>query len=478
MTPRTRKANLDSWISSEPNPRGYYEAKVWMGTKGDGQPDRRHVQRRTLAAVRRRVRELESARSAGVTGKPGKPPTVQEMLERHLNVILPSRGRAPRTIADYWSKCRNDIFPRWGGQRADRLLPEHIEEGLAEMRAEGHAPSHIRKVLAILSSAYEVQVERQNVARNPCRHVEAPRVSDPQTIVLTQDEAVTILEIAAGRPNGDRWVVGLSYGLRQGEALGMRWKCLDLETGKLEISAQIQRLTWRHGCGDPVKRRMRQQGASDEDIAAAVVAAERECARRHCKTRACPKKCSRHTRACPPPCPDGCRDHARDCPLRKEGGLVFREIKEKRRKTIWLDGELTELLRRHRDAQYLQRVTADTEWEENDLVFSQWNGRPVDPRRDYGEWQSILGAAGLPERRLHSLRHSAATFLIGEGVALPVVQKILGHSDIRVTERYVHVAEAQMKEAAGRMSRMLRRSGNGMVTGTKSGPTTRDDGLV
>ena len=66
--PRTRRGNLESWISAKPNPRGYYEAKVWMGTKGNGQPDRRHVQRKTLAAVRKRVRELERQRDTG-TGR-------------------------------------------------------------------------------------------------------------------------------------------------------------------------------------------------------------------------------------------------------------------------------------------------------------------------------------------------------------------------------------------------------------------------
>lgn len=460
-----RKANRDSWISDKPNPKGYYEAKVWMGTKGDGSPDRRHVQRKTLTAVTDRVKQLEAARVAGISRKPGKAPTVREMLTWHLEVTLPSRGRAPRTIADYWSKCRNDIFPRWGGQRIDRLLPEHIEEGIAEMLAEGHAKSHVRKVLAILSSAYEVQVKRENVARNPCRQVEPPELAEPEITVLTYEEAVAILEVAAGRENGDRWVIALSHGLRQGEALGMRWKYLNLDAGRLDVWFQLQRLTWRHGCGDQVKRSMRQRGAVDSDIAAAVIKAEQECAQAHCKTKACAKRCKRHTRDCPPPCPDGCRSHARDCAQRADGGLVFREIKERKRKTLWLDDYLTELLLRHRERQMFQRLTADTEWEENDLVFCQWNGKPIDPRRDWGEWQSILEAAGLPPQRVHVLRHSAATFLIGEGVAQPVVQKILGHSDSRVTERYVHVAEAQMKEAAGRMSRMLRPGGNAPKTG-------------
>ena len=173
-TTGTRRANGQSTLSDPPNRRGYYDAKVWMGTKTDGRPDRRHIARKSRPAVRRAVRELERKRDAGIAGKPGRVPTVEQMLTRHLDVVLTQRGRAPRTVDDYWSKCRNDIFPRWGGQRIDRLLPEQIEDGYAEMIRAGHAASHVRKVHAILSSAYEEQVKRGNVARNPCRLVEPP----------------------------------------------------------------------------------------------------------------------------------------------------------------------------------------------------------------------------------------------------------------------------------------------------------------
>lgn len=446
-----RKANRDSWISDKPNPAGYYEAKVSMGTKASGKIDRRHVQRKTLAGVRKRVRELERQRDAGLTAKAGKAPTVREMLERHLTIVLPSRDRAPRTIADYWSKCRNDIFPRWGDQRIDRLLPEHVEDGLAGMLADGHAASHVRKVHAILSSAYKDQVKRGNVARNPLEHVTAPAAAQPDITALTQAQASHVAAVARSRANGVRWSVGLATGLRQGEALGLRWRYVDLETGWMRIWYQIQRLTFEHGCADP-----------------------RVCAKKHCKLKPCPARCKQHARPCPPPCPQGCTGHARDCPKPKRGGLTFREIKEKRRKRVRLPRELLPALKAHRDAQYLQRLTADTEWEENDLVFCQWNGKPIDPRRDWGEWGAILTEAGLPHHRLHAMRHTAATIMLEKGIALAVVKETLGHSDIRVTGRYSHPSEELHEDAADRMGELFR-DGNERVTGTKTGPMAEDN---
>lgn len=439
---RTRKANLESTISETPNARGYYEAKVWMGTKADGKPDRRHVQRKTLAGVRKRVRELERDRDAGRIRGTRKVPTVRQMLEYHLDTILPSRKRSPKTIDSYRSLCKNDIYPRWGGQRADRLLPEHVEQGIASMRKAGLADSSIRKIYAVLSSAYAVQVKRGNLITNPCAHVEPPEVTEGEMPSLTNDQALRVMLAAADRLNAARWTVGLGCGLRQGEALGLRWSFLNLDTGEMRIWWQLQRLLWQHGC---------------EDAAACTEGKHR---------RPCPKKCPKAHRKSGRPhqcitadaprlCPPGCTAHASTCPERRDGGLVLRPIKEKRHKTVWLAEEWTELLRKHRDEQYLQKLTADAEWEDHDLVFCQWNGRPIDPRRDWAEWGAILTAAGLPRHRVHSMRHSAASFAIAEGVAIPVVQQMLGHSDIRVTQKYTHVGKALAQDASGRTARAL-----------------------
>ncbi|HUZ25950.1 MAG TPA: tyrosine-type recombinase/integrase [Streptosporangiaceae bacterium] len=67
----------------------------------------------------------------------------------------------------------------------------------------------------------------------------------------------------------------------------------------------------------------------------------------------------------------------------------------------------------------------------------------------------MLKAAGLPHLGVHAMRHSAATFALDEGVALAVVQEMLGHSDIRVTRGYTHVSSPLAEDAAARVGRAL-----------------------
>lgn len=58
------------------------------------------------------------------------------------------------------------------------------------------------------------------------------------------------LEVAKTKRNGTRWPVALALGIRQVEALGLRWSYIDMETGEIRAWFQVQRQEWRHGCGD------------------------------------------------------------------------------------------------------------------------------------------------------------------------------------------------------------------------------------
>jgi integrase len=62
-------------------------------------------------------------------------------------------------------------------------------------------------------------------------------------------------------------------------------------------------------------------------------------------------------------------------------------------------------------------------------------------------WDRIQRRAGLAGVRLHDLRHSFASFLVNKGVSLYVVQGLLGHSQIRMTQRYAHLAPQTLLDA-------------------------------
>jgi hypothetical protein len=83
------------------------------------------------------------------------------------------------------------------------------------------------------------------------------------------------------------------------------------------------------------------------------------------------------------------------------------------------------------------------------------NGRPIDPRDDSDDWHALLDEAGVRRARVHDGRHTVGTLLIEQGVHVRVVQEILGHSDIRLTQRYTHVASPAAQEAAERIGKAL-----------------------
>jgi integrase len=138
-------------------------------------------------------------------------------------------------------------------------------------------------------------------------------------------------------------------------------------------------------------------------------------------------------------------------------GLVYEEPKADRsRRTLALPGQLVEALRTHRIAQLEERVAAGPLWEDNDLVFAQANGRPMERKSDWHSWKALLHEAGVREVRLHDGRHTAATLLLSEGVHPRVVMEVLGHAQMRTTtDTYSHVMPALGRDAADRMGNAL-----------------------
>ena len=67
-------------------------------------------------------------------------------------------------------------------------------------------------------------------------------------------------------------------------------------------------------------------------------------------------------------------------------------------------------------------------------------------------WTKLRKATGLEDVRLHDLRHSFASRALALGENLPVIGKLLGHTQVQTTARYAHLAQDSVKEAAARIA--------------------------
>jgi integrase len=59
----------------------------------------------------------------------------------------------------------------------------------------------------------------------------------------------------------------------------------------------------------------------------------------------------------------------------------------------------------------------------------------------YTGWDNARKAAGLPDVRIHDLRHSCASFMVNSGRSIYEVSQILGHSELKTTQRYAHLSQ-------------------------------------
>ena len=125
---------------------------------------------------------------------------------------------------------------------------------------------------------------------------------------------------------------------------------------------------------------------------------------------------------------------------------------------VSLPATTVEALRAHRAQQDLERAAYEPDYQDNDLVFCQPDGRLLHPRNfTRRHFKPLLRRAGLPEDlRFHDLRHTHATMLLGAGVNIKLVSDRLGHADIRTTANtYFHVLRPMRDEVAATVEKII-----------------------
>ncbi len=83
------------------------------------------------------------------------------------------------------------------------------------------------------------------------------------------------------------------------------------------------------------------------------------------------------------------------------------------------------------------------------LFPGEAQGRPLNCIKKF--WEEVRALADIKDCRIHDLRHTFASHLVSSGVSLPIVGRLLGHTQPQTTQRYAHLADDPLREAANRM---------------------------
>ncbi len=171
----------------------------------------------------------------------GRPPTVGEFLRSWLETSVKPRVR-PLTYAGYKVNVEKHLVPKLGKIRLDQLTPRHVEEMMNDRLAAGLSGKSVAYIHQVLRTALALAVRWDIVSRNVARLVDPPRIERKPINPWTPDEAREFLAAIRGHRLEALFSVALALGLRQGEALGLRWQDVDFGANTLRVHYQLQRI--------------------------------------------------------------------------------------------------------------------------------------------------------------------------------------------------------------------------------------------
>ena len=118
-------------------------------------------------------------------------------------------------------------------------------------------------------------------------------------------------------------------------------------------------------------------------------------------------------------------------------------------RTLTIGPSTISSLRSYHHEHHQKKMGFSPEWRNWDLLFTEEDGSPIRHRKLYKRFKVILQKAGLPDIRIHDLRHTAATQMLINGVDILTVSKRLGHSKSSVTlDIYGHMIPGVQEKAA------------------------------
>ena len=220
---------------------GRWVGSLSLGYDSNGKRRRKVLYGETQKEVREQLDRLKvditrglPVRAAGLT--------VRELLRDFLKDAEERDRWAPSTLRRHKGIVDVHLIPALGRHRLEKLTPQHVQELLNAKIGEGLSPRSVLYIRAILRQALGRAERWGQVPRNVAKLVDPPRMRRREMTSLTSEQARQLLAAVRGDRVEALYTVAISVGLRQGEALGLRWQNVDLDAGTLTVADTLHKL--------------------------------------------------------------------------------------------------------------------------------------------------------------------------------------------------------------------------------------------
>ena len=223
---------------------------------------RRVLYGKTRQEVARKLNAAQLAKQQGIPAPPQRL-TVGKLLDEWLERDVMQRSLT-RTQESYAFLIRVHLRPALGSKRVADLTVRDVEDFLRAKANEKsnlgkpYAASNLRSMRAVLSGALTYGQRLDLVFRNVARLARIPVVEQAKKrTAMTPELARAFLDKVRGHRLEALYSVAMAIGLRQAEALGLRWDDVDLERGLVHVRVQLARVDGENRLSPPKRHQQR-----------------------------------------------------------------------------------------------------------------------------------------------------------------------------------------------------------------------------
>lgn len=222
----------------------YFEARYSVGfDPSTGKQIQRSISGKSKTEVAKKLREALTAVDVGMYVEPNRM-TLSEWLDQWSADYFV--GLKPLTVSSYTSCIQNHLKPGLGAVRLQDLDTRTIQRfynglGVPVSNRDALSPKTVANIHGVLHAALQQAVANRYIPFNPSDATKLPRIEAHEIKPLDEVETKLFWQAVKGDSFENLFKVTFLTGMRQGEALGLTWDCVDFEQGSILINKQLQK---------------------------------------------------------------------------------------------------------------------------------------------------------------------------------------------------------------------------------------------